>query len=69
MKKKRCIKITLDECGATLGTYVQPIEDIFDAIDGEFDDIENMMVGTKWTLEIVEMSQAAYDNLQEFQGY
>jgi len=65
MKLKRFVQITLDGGGS----YLQPIEKILDAIEAEFDGHEYCEVGTKWTLEIVEMTQEDYDKLPEFEGH
>ena len=50
-----------------IGFYYQEIDKIMDAINGEMDS-ENEP-GTKIILEVVEMSEAEYNKLPEFQGY
>lgn len=49
-----------------MGSYIQKLDAIKDAIDGEMDGIE---VGEKITLECVEMSKEEYEKLQEFAGW
>lgn len=48
------------------GSYVQPMDQFATAMDGEFDDVE---VGTKWTIEIIEMTPAEYAALPDFAGH
>lgn len=50
------------------GSYVQPIDSIADAIEGETD---GLSLGDKitLTLEVIEMSQEQYDRLPEFAGH
>ena len=48
------------------GKYFQPIAEIHDAIDGELCDLE---IGTKLTLEVVELTRREYESLEEFTGH
>lgn len=50
-------------------SYTQPINEIEQAINGEFDDIRDMEVGTRVILEVVEMTEEEYNNLPEFMGW
>lgn len=59
---RRYIRITLEG----FGTYLQPIEELQQALDGEFD---SAPPGTRWTLELVEMDPADFERLPEFQGH
>lgn len=62
--KKTYIQITIHGGGS----YIQPLNEIHQAIDGE---LEGLMVGDKITLdfEMVELEQEEYDNLMEFAGH
>lgn len=60
--KQRYAKITLHG-GAT---YVQPLDDLHQALDGELRDAEP---GQRWTIELVEMYPEQYRDLPEFQGH
>lgn len=51
------------------GSYTQQINEIEQAVNGEFDDIRDMEVGTKVILEVVEMTEEEYNNLPEFMGW
>ena len=63
MKVKKYIKITrADE----RGSYVQPMEEVYSAIDGEFMD---GTLGSKITLELLEMTDTEYEKLPEFTGW
>lgn len=48
------------------GSYVQPLAELATALDGELD---GAAPGTKWTLELIEMTPAEYAALPEFQGH
>jgi hypothetical protein len=48
------------------GTYIQPITEIHNAIDGEFCDAD---IGTKLTIKLIEMDENEYKNLPEFSGH
>ena len=48
------------------GVYVQPLSKVADAIDGELDGAE---VGSRWELELVEMTAEEYEGLPEFTGH
>lgn len=52
-----------------VGGYIQSFNKILEAIDGEFDDIEDMDIGTKIVMEVVEMTEQEYNKLPEFEGY
>jgi hypothetical protein len=47
-------------------SYIQPLDQIETAINGEMDGAE---IGTKLTIEIIEMTPAEYAALPEFQGH
>jgi hypothetical protein len=59
---RKYVRITLQG----FGTYIQPLESLATALDGEMDGAE---FGTKWTLELIEMSAAEYAKLPEFTGH
>jgi hypothetical protein len=48
------------------GGYIQPLHEMANAIDGEFDGSE---IGDTITLKLVEMSEEEYENLPEFTGW
>lgn len=56
------IRITLDGGGS----YVQPMDDVLEALDAELDVLP---VGDKLTIEIIEMSDDEYRRLPEFRGH
>lgn len=60
--KPRYAKITLHG-GAS---YVQPLDQVVAAL---LADLDGAGVGTKWTIELVEMTRAEYEALPEFQGH
>lgn len=60
------IKITRSD---VKGGYTERKENISNAIDGEFDDIEDMNIGDSITLTVVEMSESDYERLPEFTGW
>lgn len=60
------IKVTRSD---NQGGYIQSLKEAMNIIDGEFDDIEDMPVGTTVHLTVVEMTQEEYDNLGDFQGW
>jgi hypothetical protein len=51
------------DCG---GYYVQPLGDLKSALDGELDGIE---IGEQILIEIIEMDEAAYADLPDFEGW
>jgi hypothetical protein len=52
------------------GSFIETLDNIGDAIDGEFDDInEFAKLGQKWTIEIIEMEEEDFNNLEEFQRW
>jgi hypothetical protein len=57
------LKITRPREG---GSYIQPINEIANAIDGEFDGAE---AGEKICLELVEMSDEEFEALPDFAGW
>jgi len=53
-----------------MGHYIQPLESLMEALDGEFDGVEQYAeVGDKLTITFVEMSEEDYDKLEEFIGW
>ncbi len=48
------------------GSYVQPLNELHNAIEGE---VEGATVGTRWELELVQMSEDEYEALGEFDGH
>lgn len=60
-EKELFVKITL--LGG--GTYTQPIGDLGPL----FEELNEYAIGTKWLLELVEMTRAEYDALPEFEGH
>lgn len=61
-RPRQHVKITLHG----YGTYVEPIERLALALEGE---LANAEYGAKWTLELIEMSDAERLALPEFQGH
>lgn len=61
----RYVKITREDTG---GCYIQPYtpRDVMNVIDGEFNGAEP---GDKIILELIEMTDAEYEALPEFQGW
>ena len=57
------IKITRSDTG---GSYIQPLAEIANAVDGEIDGIE---AGESVTLTAIEMTEEAYAKLPEFTGW
>jgi hypothetical protein len=69
MTKSKYIKITNVEAG---GSYIQPTAEIFNAIDGELDGLEEGIPGDRaitLRFEAVEMTDEEYAALPEFAGY
>ncbi len=68
---KKYMQITLHG----YGTYVQPMDQLSNALEGEFDSLlknphgDTWDTGTKWSFEIIEMDVEDYAKLGEFQGY
>lgn len=62
----RFIKVTRSDLP---GGYIQPADEVAEAIDGEFDWIEDMQPGTTFHLQVVEMDPAEVEKLEEFQGW
>lgn len=63
---KKYIKITNEEYGES---YIETLENLMGALDGELDGIETAEVGWKLTLEIIEMKEADFNKLPEFTGW
>lgn len=53
------------------GSYIQPLEGLMTALDGELDDFKGGYIGDKIAieLEIIEMTDEEYDALPEFPGW
>jgi hypothetical protein len=52
------------------GSYIQPLSSIMDAMQGELDGIEDYAeTGEKIIIEIIEMDEDKYNNLEEFAGW
>jgi len=53
------------------GSYIQPLDDLTQCLEGELDDFKCGIIGTKINieLEIVEMTDEEYSALPEFQGW
>ena len=60
-EKKLYLRVSLDGGGI----YVQPLT----ALDVLTDEIQNSEVGAEWSLKLVEMTQAEYEALPEFEGH
>jgi hypothetical protein len=67
MKKSKYFRFTL----VGEGSYIQPLDDLMTALDGELDHIKAGYVGDKVTieLEVIEMTDEEYSALPEFQGW
>lgn len=59
-------RITISESG---GAYIQPVSELANAIDAEFDSAEFMEAGFKLTIELVDMTDEEYEKLPEFDGW
>lgn len=64
--KKKYLKVTRNDI---VGSYIQPLSVLVGCIEGEFDGIEWMEVGTALTLTVVELDEDEYDCLEEFMGW
>jgi len=64
MNRPRYIKVRLHGGNS----YIQPVSEIFTAIDGELD---GLCIGDKITLdfEAVDITDEEYENLPEFEGH
>lgn len=51
-----------------LGFYIQPYDNLMQAIDSEFDDVEENK-DSYLKLKIIEMTEKEYNKLSEFTGY
>lgn len=61
-EKKKYVQVSLD---GMIG-YTQPLSAVSTAIEADFDCAE---LGTKLTLELVEMTEEQFENLPEFDGW
>lgn len=54
-----------------LGSYIKPLlkQSIMNAMDGEFDDIEDSIVGDRLEIRTVLLDEEYVKNLPEFDGY
>jgi len=59
---KKYVRITRKESAG----YIQPLNELATALDGEFDGAE---VGDQVTLELIEMEESDYEALPEFGGW
>jgi hypothetical protein len=60
------IQVSRSDCS---GGYTVPREGLAGLLDGEFDGLEYLPVGTSITLTVVEMSQEEFKALPEFMGW
>ncbi|MFA5808729.1 MAG: hypothetical protein WC935_00145 [Thermoleophilia bacterium] len=51
------------------GSYTDTLKGAANCVEGEFDGIEGVPVGTSITLTVVEMSEEEYAKLPEFDGW
>jgi hypothetical protein len=52
------------------GSYIEKLENLIPMLDGEFSGIEEFAeLDDKWVIEIVEMEEKDFNNLEEFQGW
>jgi len=59
-------KITREDCGS----YIQPLESLMDALDAEFDGVEQWAeVGEKLIITFVDVDEEEYENLGDFGGW
>ncbi|HSW63863.1 MAG TPA: hypothetical protein VLH56_11250 [Dissulfurispiraceae bacterium] len=61
---KKYVKIIRPEYGE--GGYIEAIENVSNALDGEFDGAE---AGDRIILELVEMEESEFKNMPEFTGW
>lgn len=52
-----------------IGSYIQPLDKIINAIDFEFDSLDDIKKGQKVTIEIIEMPDGYYEFPLELQEY
>ena len=67
MQKSKYFRFTL----VGEGGYIQPLNDLMTALDGELADFRQGNVGEEITikLEVIEMSDEEYQKLPDFQGW
>ena len=51
------------------GSYTDTVKGVMGCVEGEFDGIEGLPVGTSIALTVVEMSEEEYAKLPEFDGW
>jgi hypothetical protein len=52
------------------GSYIEKLENLIPMLGGEFSGIEEFAeLDDKWVIEIVEMEEKDFNNLEEFQGW
>jgi hypothetical protein len=62
------VKVTRPDCGKT--NYAQPVREIRNILDGEFDGFEEWAeVGDIIQFEVIEMDDEEYSKLKEFEGW
>ena len=59
---KKYVRITREG----MSGYIQPLDELATALDGEFDGAQS---GDEITLELVEMEESEYEALPEFEGW
>jgi hypothetical protein len=53
-----------------MGSYIQPLESLMDALDAEFDGVEQWAEeGDSIIIKFIEMDERDYENLSEFEGW
>lgn len=62
MSKPKYVRISLHGGSG----YVQPVDKLAAAWDGELDDAD---VGDKWTVEVVDITDEEYKQLPDFAGH
>ncbi len=51
------------------GSYIQPLSKISEAVQTEFEYMDEIESGTIISLEVVDMTEQEYENLPEFTGW
>jgi len=51
------------------GSYTVDRKQLDGCIDGEFDDLQFLEVGTRFTLTVIEMDEDKFGSLPEFMGW
>jgi hypothetical protein len=49
--------------------YVECAEGMLMTLESEFEDLQDLEVGTKFSLTVVEMTEEEFNKLPEFQGW